>query len=231
MDEITVHALSGHNKCVWFLVFCVAGKAMVIMHNASYNKNLSLMTELYELIQANGWFLSGKGEEIAYFDLYFRKVPDKGGFAIFAGLSQIIDYIKNYEFKEEDLEYLLSQGCSEEFIDYLRNFKFTCDIWAVPEGTPVFPNEPLIKVRGPIIQAQLLETVLLVFMNQQSLIATKANRLVRAAKGTNVAEFGTRRATSFDGAHFGSRAAYIGGCVGTSGLRQSKPLTFRLSIQ
>lgn len=226
MDEITIHALSGHNKCVWFLVLCVAGKAMVIMNNlsnnSSYSKNLSLMTELYELIQANGWLLSGKGEEIAYFDLYFRKVPDKGGFAIFAGLSQIIDYIKSYEFKEDDLEYLSTQGCSEEFIDYLRNFKFSCDIWAVPEGTPVFPNEPLIKVRGPIIQAQLLETVLLVFMNQQSLIATKANRLVRAAKGTNVAEFGTRRATSFDGAHFGSRAAYIGGCVGTSGLRQSK---------
>lgn len=187
-----------------------------------FGENLSLATELYELTQANGWLSAGKSEEIAYFDLYFRKVPDKGGFAIFAGLSQIIDYIKNYKFQKEDLDYLLSVGCSQEFVDYLSDFKFTCDIWAVPEGTPVFPNEPLIKVRGPIIQAQLLETVLLVFMNQESLIATKANRLVRAAKGTSVAEFGTRRATSFDGAHFGARAAYIGGCVGTSGVRQSK---------
>ena len=192
------------------------------MEKTSLGRNLSFMTELYELTIANGLFKRGKADEIAYFDLFFRKVPDKGGFAVFAGLSQIIEYIKNMRFDEGDLEYLSQKGFSKEFVDYLRDFKFSCDIWSVPEGTPIFPNEPVVKVRGPIIQAQLLETVLLICMNQQSLIATKANRLVRAAKGTAVAEFGTRRATSFDGAFFGSRAAYIGGCVGTSGVSQGK---------
>lgn len=180
------------------------------------------MTELYELTMANGFLKNGKSEEIAYFDLFFRRVPDKGGFAVFAGLSQIIEYIKNLQFNEDDLSFLADYGFDKEFIDYLRNFKFACDIWSVPEGTPIFPNEPVIKVRGPIIQAQLLETILLVSMNYQSLIATKANRLVRAAKGTEVAEFGTRRSTSYDNAYYGSRAAYIGGCVGTSGVLQGK---------
>ncbi|MCH5191484.1 MAG: nicotinate phosphoribosyltransferase [Oscillospiraceae bacterium] len=192
------------------------------MEKTSLGRNLSFMTELYELTIANGLFKSGKADEVAYFDLFFRKVPDKGGFAVFAGLSQIIEYIKNMRFDTQDLEYLSQKGFSKEFIDYLRDFRFSCDIWSVPEGTPIFPNEPVVKVRGPIIQAQLLETVLLICMNQQSLIATKANRLVRAAKGTAVAEFGTRRALSFDGAFFGSRAAYIGGCVGTSGVSQGK---------
>lgn len=192
------------------------------MENTSLGRNLSLMTELYELTMANGWVDSEKQNEIAYFDLFFRKVPDKGGFAVFAGLSQIVEYIKNLKFTEDDLEYLAENGFSQKFIDYLRNFKFQCDIWSVPEGTPIFPNEPVVKVRGPIVQAQLLETILLMCMNHQSLIATKANRLVRAAKGTAVAEFGTRRAQSFDSAFFGSRAAYIGGCVGTSGVSQSR---------
>ncbi len=180
------------------------------------------MTELYELTMANGYFMGGKAREIAYFDLFFRKVPDKGGFAIFAGLSRIIELIKNISFTENDLNYLKSLGICDEFIDYLRNFKFECDIWSVPEGTPIFPNEPVIKVRGPIVQAQLIETILLVSMNSQSLIATKANRLVRAAKGTAVAEFGTRRSNGFDTAFYGSRAAYIGGCVGTSGVVQAE---------
>ncbi len=183
------------------------------------------MTELYELTMANGFLKNGKSDEIAYFDLFFRRVPDKGGFAVFAGLSQIIEYIKNLEFNEDYLSFLADYGFDKEFIDYLRNFKFACDIWSVPEGTPIFPNEPIIKVRGPIIQAQLLETILLVSMNYQSLIATKANRLVRAAKGTEVAEFGTRRSTSYDNAYYGSRAAYIGGCVGTSGVLQGKDFT------
>ena len=185
-------------------------------------KNLSLMTELYELTMANGFFENGKADEIAYFDLFFRRVPDKGGFAVFAGLSQIIEYVKSLKFTEEDLEYLKTQGLSDAFIEYLRDFEFKCDIWSVPEGTPIFPNEPVIKVRGPIIQAQLIETILLVSMNHQSLIATKANRLVRAAKGTAVAEFGTRRSIGFDSAYYGSRAAFIGGCVGTSGVLQGK---------
>ena len=184
--------------------------------------NRFLMTELYELTMANGFFMSGKANEIAHFDLFFRKVPDKGGFAIFAGLSRMIELIKNISFTEEDLEYVKSLGLCDEFIDYLRDFKFQCDIWSVPEGTPVFPNEPVIKVRGPIVQAQLIETLLLVCMNHQSLVATKANRLVRAAKGTTVAEFGTRRSNGFDMAFYGSRAAYIGGCVGTSGVVQGK---------
>ena len=192
------------------------------MEKTSLGRNLSLMTELYEFTLANGYFENGMAEQIAYFDLFFRKVPDKGGFAVFAGLSQIIEYIKNLTFKEEDLQYLRDNGFSEKFTDYLRDFKFTCDVWSVPEGTPVFPNEPVIKVRGPIAQAQLLETILLICMNHQSLIATKANRLVRAAKGIAVAEFGTRRAASFDSAFYGSRAAYIGGCIGTSGIKQSR---------
>ena len=185
-------------------------------------RNLSLMTELYELTMANGFLENGKADEIAYFDLFFRKVPDNGGFAVFAGLSQIVDYIENLKFSEEDLSFLRDNGISEDFIDYLRDFQFKCDIWSVPEGTPIFPNEPVIKVRGPIIQAQLIETILLVSMNHQSLIATKANRFVRAAKGTAVAEFGTRRSTSYDSAYYGSRAAFIGGCVGTSGVLQGK---------
>lgn len=192
------------------------------MEKTSLGRNLSLMTELYEFTLANGYFENGMADQIAYFDLFFRKVPDKGGFAVFAGLSQIIEYIKNLTFKEEDLQYLRDNGFSEKFTDYLRDFKFTCDVWSVPEGTPVFPNEPVIKVRGPIVQAQLLETILLICMNHQSLIATKANRLVRAAKGIAVAEFGTRRAASFDSAFYGSRAAYIGGCIGTSGIKQSR---------
>ncbi len=185
-------------------------------------RNLSLMTELYELTMANGFLENKKADDIAYFDLFFRRVPDKGGFAVFAGLSQIIEYLKNLSFNESDLEYLRENGFAESFIEYLKNFELKCDIWSVPEGTPIFPNEPVIKVRGPIIQAQLLETILLVSMNHQSLIATKANRLVRAAKGTAVAEFGTRRSTSYDNAYYGSRAAYIGGCVGTSGVLQGK---------
>ena len=185
-------------------------------------ENYTMLFDFYELTMANGLYMSGKADEIAYFDLFFRKVPDNGGFAIFSGLSRIIELIKNIKFSEADLEYLSSIGLCDGFVDYLRNFKFECDIWAVPEGTPVFPNEPVIKVRGPVLQAQLIETLLLVCMNHQSLIATKANRLVRAAKGTAVAEFGTRRAIGYDSAFYGSRAAYIGGCVGTSGVVQGK---------
>ena len=192
------------------------------MAHLSLDKNCFLMTELYELTMANGLYMSGKANEIAYFDLFFRKVPDNGGFAIFSGLSRIVELIKNIKFSESDLEYLSSIGLCDGFVNYLRNFKFQCDIWSVPEGTPVFPNEPVIKVRGPILQAQLIETLLLVCMNHQSLIATKANRLVRAAKGTAVAEFGTRRSIGYDSAFYGSRAAYIGGCIGTSGVVQGK---------
>lgn len=171
---------------------------------------------------ADGFMGAGMKDTIAYFDLFFRRVPDNGGFAIAAGLSKVIDYLEHLHFREEDIKYLKSKGISDELASYLKDFKFTCDVWAIPEGTPIFPNEPIIKVRGPIIEAQLIETMLLLSINQQSLIATKANRLVRAAHGTAVAEFGTRRAQGVDEAVYGARAAYIGGCVATSGVIPEK---------
>ena len=180
-------------------------------------RNLTLLTDFYELTMGNGYLENGIGDTICCFDLYFRKVPDNGGFAVMCGLEQAIDYIKNLHFSDDDLEFLRSKGIfSEKFLDYLRDFKFVCDIWAVPEGTPVFPNEPLIIVKGPAIQAQLVETMLLLCINHQSLIATKAARIVKAADGRPVMEFGSRRAQGFDGAVYGARAAYIGGCCGTA---------------
>lgn len=184
--------------------------------------DLALLTEGYELTMADGFMGAGMKDTIAYFDLFFRRVPDNGGFAIAAGLSKVIDYLEHLHFREEDIKYLKSKGISDELASYLKDFKFTCDVWAIPEGTPIFPNEPIIKVRGPIIEAQLVETMLLLSINQQSLIATKANRLVRAAHGTAVAEFGTRRAQGVDEAVYGARAAYIGGCVATSGVIPEK---------
>lgn len=184
--------------------------------------DLALLTEGYELTMADGFMGAGMKDTVAYFDLFFRRVPDNGGFAIAAGLSKVIDYLGHLHFREEDIKYLKSKGISDELASYLKDFKFTCDVWAIPEGTPIFPNEPIIKVRGPIIEAQLIETMLLLSINQQSLIATKANRLVRAAHGTAVAEFGTRRAQGVDEAVYGARAAYIGGCVATSGVIPEK---------
>lgn len=184
--------------------------------------DLALLTEGYELTMADGFMGAGMKDTVAYFDLFFRRVPDNGGFAIAAGLSKVIDYLEHLHFREEDIKYLKSKGISDELASYLKDFKFTCDVWAIPEGTPIFPNEPIIKVRGQIIEAQLIETMLLLSINQQSLIATKANRLVRAAHGTAVAEFGTRRAQGVDEAVYGARAAYIGGCVATSGVIPEK---------
>lgn len=188
------------------------------MANMYQPENLAMLTESYAFTMAEGYIGAGMQNTVAYFDLFFRRVPDNGGFAVMAGLSQVIAYLKNLRFSADDIEYLRTSGVSEGLLNYLRNFKFTCDVWAIPEGTPIFPNEPIIKVRGPIIEAQLIETVLLLCINQQSLIATKANRLVRAAHGTAVAEFGTRRAQGFDEAIYGARAAYIGGCAATSGV-------------
>ena len=184
--------------------------------------DLALLTEGYELTMADGFMGAGMKDTVAYFDLFFRRVPDNGGFAIAAGLSKVIDYLEHLHFREEDIKYLKSKGISDELASYLKDFKFTCDVWAIPEGTTIFPNEPIIKVRGPIVEAQLIETMLLLSINQQSLIATKANRLVRAAHGTAVAEFGTRRAQGVDEAVYGARAAYIGGCVATSGVIPEK---------
>ena len=179
--------------------------------------NLTMLTDFYELTMADGYFETGMAEDIAYFDMFFRKVPDGGGFAIMAGLEQTIDYLKNLKFTEEDIEYLRSKNMfCEEFLEYLRNFEFKCDVWAVPEETPIFPHEPIVTVRGPVMQAQFIETMVLLTINHQSLIATKANRIVRAAKGRPVMEFGTRRAHGAEAAIFGARAAYIGGCAGTA---------------
>lgn len=179
--------------------------------------NLTMLTDFYEITMANGYFKSDMVENIAYFDMFFRNVPDGGGFAIMAGIEQVIEYLSHLKFTEEDIEYLRKKEMfCEEFLDYLRNFKFVCDVWAVPEGTPIFPHEPIITVKGPVIQAQFVETMILLIVNHQSLIATKANRIVRSAQGRPVMEFGTRRAHGVAAAIYGARAAYIGGCAGTA---------------
>ena len=179
--------------------------------------NLSMLFDFYEMTMANGYFRRGMQNQITYFDVFFRKVPDGGGFAIAAGLEQFVQYIRDLHFDEEDIAYLRSKNLfREDFLDYLRDFRFTGDVWAVPEGTPVFPGEPLITVRAPAPQAQLIETFALLCVNHQSLIATKANRVVRAAQGRTVLEFGSRRAQGVDGAVVGARAAYIGGVHGTA---------------
>ncbi len=179
--------------------------------------NLTMLCDFYELTMGAGYFANGYTDRITYFDLFFRRCPDGGGFAIAAGLEQIVQYIQELHFDAEDIAYLRERKCfSEDFLNYLANFKFTGDIWAVPEGTPVFPREPIITVRAPAIQAQLVETYLLLCVNHQSLIATKANRVVRAAEGRTVLEFGSRRAQGADAAILGARAAYIGGCHGTA---------------
>ena len=181
------------------------------------NLNLSMLCDFYEFTMANGYMKAGYKDRIVYFDVFFRDVPDKGGFAIAAGLDQLIDYILNLHFTDEDIEYLRGKGLfDEDFLNYLRNFHFTGDIWAIPEGTPIFPREPVLTVRAPAIEAQLIETYTLLAINHQSLIATKASRIVRAAKGRAVLEFGSRRAQGADGAVLGARAAYIGGCKGTA---------------
>ncbi len=179
--------------------------------------NYTMLCDFYELTMANGYFQTDIAQQICYFDVFFRSVPDEGGFAITAGLEQIVDYIQNLRFDEEDIEFLRSKGCfREEFLDYLRTFRFTGDIWAVPEGTPVFPGEPLLTVRAPAMEAQFIETFVLLTLNHQTLIATKASRIVRSAQGRPVSEFGSRRAQGADAALLGARASYIAGCAGTA---------------
>ena len=179
--------------------------------------NMTMLCDFYELTMANGYFLTDKKDTVTYFDVFFRNVPDKGGFAIAAGLEQVVEYIQSLHFDEEDIEFLRSKDTfSEDFLDYLRGFRFTGDIWAMPEGTPIFPNEPIMTVRAPAMEAQFIETYVLLVLNHQSLIATKANRIVRAAQGRTVLEFGSRRAQGAYGAIYGARAAFIGGCHGTA---------------
>ena len=185
--------------------------------NSHDNINLTMLCDFYELTMGNGYFEQGMADEITYFDVFYRQNPDKAGYAIMAGLEQVVDYINNLHFDEEDIEYLRGRNMfSEGFLEYLKNFKFTGDVWAVPEGTPIFPREPIMTVRAPAIQAQLIETYVLLELNHQSMIATKANRICRAAEGRTVLEFGSRRAQGIDGAVTGARAAFIGGCAGTA---------------
>ena len=180
-------------------------------------RNLSMLTDFYQITMGNGYLQKGFRDTEVVFDMFFRKVPDKGGFAIMAGVEQVIDYIKNLKFTKGDIEFLRSRDMfSEEFLEYIENFDFKCDVWAIKEGTPIFPNEPIIKVKGPVAQAQLIETMILLTVNHQSLIATKTNRIVRAAEGRAVMEFGSRRAHGYDGALYGARASYIGGAIGSA---------------
>ncbi len=181
------------------------------------DRNLTMLCDFYEITMGNGYFKSGIGNRIVYFDAFYRDNPDNGGYAVAAGLEQIVNYINELHFDDDDIEYLRSKGCfDEDFLAYLRKFRFTGDMWAVPEGTVVFPGEPLITVRAPAIEAQFIETYLLMALNHQSLIATKASRMTRAAKGRPISEFGSRRAQGADAAILGARAAYIGGCSGTA---------------
>lgn len=187
------------------------------MKNDNKSINLSMLADYYEFTMANGYIANGVANTEAIFDMFFRKVPDNGGFAIAAGLEQVIEYIENLKFTEDDIEYFKNKKIfSEEFLDFLRNFKFNCDVWAVEEGTPVFPQEPIIIVKGPVKEAQIMETMILLTINYQSLIATKASRIVRVAKGRAVSEFGSRRAQASEAAILGARAAYIGGAKATA---------------
>ena len=185
--------------------------------------NLTMIMDMYELTMANGIFDSDMRDTVTYFDMFFRRIPDNGGYAIMAGLEQLIEYMNNLKFTAEDIEYLRSLKLfREDFLEYLQNFEFCCDVWAVPEGTVIFPQEPIVTVKGPAMQALMLETMLLLTINHQSLIATKANRIVRAADGRVVMEFGARRAHGYGAAYYGARAAIIGGCTGTSCLLTAK---------
>lgn len=180
-------------------------------------KNMTMLTDFYEFTMANGYLEKGMANRRAYFDMFFRRVPDGGGYAVMAGVEQLLQYFDNLYFSPEDIDYLRSRNCfCDEFLKYLENFKFECDVWAVPEGTPVFPGEPIVTVAGPMIQAQFVETMILLTVNHQTLIATKASRITRAAQGRTVLEFGSRRAQGYSGALYGARAAYIGGCHGTA---------------
>lgn len=191
-------------------------------------RNLNLLTDFYQLTMAQGYFKKGKDEN-AVFDLFYRTNPCNNGYAIFAGLEQVIEFVKNLDFKEDDISYLKDQGFDKSFLDYLRNFKFTGDIYSVPEGSVVFPKEPMMKIEAPILEAQLLETPLLNFINHQSLIATKAARITEAAQGKKVLEFGLRRAHGPDAGTLGARAAVIGGCSGTSNVLTGKKFGVNVS--
>lgn len=182
----------------------------------------NLIMDFYEIALANGFIANGLEDTIATFDMFFRPSPALGGFCIMAGVEQLCETLSSLEFSKDDIEFLRDNNISESFLTYLKNFKFKCDVWAVPEGTPIFPGEPIVKVRGPILQALLIETMVLLTINHQTLIATKSNRIVRAAQGRSVIEFGSRRAHGVDSALLGARAAFIGGCTATSNAQAAK---------
>lgn len=186
--------------------------------STQYNeRNLSMVMDMYELTMSNGYLNREYQDRIVAFDVFYRNNPDNAGFAIFAGLQQVAEYIQNLHFSKEDVEYLRSKKLfTEEFLQYLLQFRFKGDIYAMPEGTIMYPNEPIMTVVAPLIDAQLIETAILLEINHQSLIATKTNRIVRAAGGKPVSDFGARRAHNVDAAVYGARAAYIGGAVGTA---------------
>lgn len=187
------------------------------MNTQFQERNISMVMDMYELTMSNGYFNEKCQDTLAAFDVFYRKNPDHAGFAIFAGLEQIVEYIQNLHFGEKDIEYLRSRNLfTEEFLEYLRGFRFRGDIYAMPEGTIMYPNEPIMTVVAPLIDAQLIETAILLELNHQSLIATKTNRIVQAAGGKPVSDFGARRAHNVDAAVYGARAAYIGGAVGTA---------------
>lgn len=208
--------------CFFFNKDLNGGNIMTVKTEASpggwrLERNLTMLMDFYELTMSNGYLINGMGHKTAVFDMFFRRIPECGGFVIFAGLEQLVYYLDNLSFTDEDIDFLRSKNIFDErFLEYLRDFEFQCDVWAFREGTPMFPGEPIVVVRGPIIQAQLVETMILLTINHQSLIATKANRIVRAAEGRSVMEFGSRRAQSYDAAIYGARAAYIGGCSSTA---------------
>lgn len=185
--------------------------------NKRMERNLTMLVDFYELTMGQGFIDHRHKDTIAVFDMFFRRIPDKGGFALMFGVEQMIEYLRNLKFTNEDISYLRSKNMfSEDFLNYLKEFEFKCDVWAIEEGTPIFPNEPIVTVRGPILQAQLVETMILLTINHQSLIGTKTNRIVRAAEGRPVMEFGSRRAQGYDGAIIGARAAYVAGAIGTA---------------
>ncbi len=186
-------------------------------------KNLALLVDFYEITMTNGYMVNGDTDVRVYFDYFFRKVPDGGGFAVTAGLEQFIDYVLNIEFSEQDVTLLRDMEIfCEPFLTFLSTFKFSGDVWAIPEGTPVFPNTPVVTIGAPILEAQLIETMLLLMINHQSLIATKASRIVRSAGAKPVVDFGPRRGHGADATIYGARAMYISGCVGTSNLLAHK---------
>lgn len=205
----------------------ISGKEKRKKERMIENRNLTMLSDFYEFTMANGYYNKNMQDTVAVFDAFYRDNPDQGGFAIFAGLNDIIEYIENMEFSDEDLDYFREKThFSEGFLDYLKNFKFTGDVYAFPEGSVMFPGEPIITVKAPIIQAQILETYLLLCLNYSSLVATKTNRIVRAAQGRSVMEFGSRRAHSADASIRGARAAFIGGAPSTSNTYSAKKYGF-----